>query len=267
MARFVATATTLRTLGAAAVLLLSACTSASPSAVPSPDSVTTLTGTAWVLDTVGGKPAVESTTSTARFADDGTVSGSGGCNRFSGPFSTNGNAIKVGDLASTMMACTDDIMAQESGFLAALGSASTFSVDAGILTLSDRDGAGLVTLTWQDQELKPSSWTLTGFNNGSGAVVGVLEDSTATLAFTEAGKVTGTGGCNRFMGGYQVEGSALKIMQLAGTKMACESPEGVMAQESAILKALSSTAEFVLEGDTLTLKDATDATAATLTRD
>ncbi|HSN43746.1 MAG TPA: META domain-containing protein, partial [Propionibacteriaceae bacterium] len=211
MTRFGFTSTALRALGTATVLLLTACASTSPSAVPSPPAeLTSLSGTAWVLDILGGKPAVEATTATARFAADGTISGSSGCNRYSGPFSTSGNAIKVGDLASTMMACgDDDIMAQEKSFLDALSTASTFSVDEATLTLADRDGTALATLTWQDQDLAGSSWTVTGYNNGKGAVVSVLDDSTATVAFTEAGKVNGTGGCNRFMGGFQAEGSAL----------------------------------------------------------
>lgn len=268
MARIGFTSTTFRALGTAALLLLTACASTSPSAVPSPPAeLASLSGTAWVLETLGGKPALEATTVTARFAADGTISGSSGCNRYSGPFSTSGNAIKVGDVASTMMACDDAIMAQEKSFLGALTTASAFSVDDTTLTLSDRDGAALATLTWQDQDLAGSSWILTGYNNGKGAVVSVLTDSTATLAFTEIGKVNGTGGCNRFMGGFQAEGSALKISQLAGTKMACVEPDGVMAQESAIMTALASTASFVLEGNMLTLKDASGATAATLTRD
>ena len=48
------------------------------------------------------------------------VAGSSGCNTYQGPYTTNGSLAAIGPLASTRMACPDDVMTQETAFLAAL---------------------------------------------------------------------------------------------------------------------------------------------------
>ena len=53
-----------------------------------------------------------------------TSAGSSGCNTFAGTYGTNGNVVRVGALATTQMACSDDVMTQETAFLAALQGAA-----------------------------------------------------------------------------------------------------------------------------------------------
>ena len=48
------------------------------------------------------------------------VAGSSGCNTYQGPYTTNGSLAAIGPLATTRMACPDDVMTQETAFLAAL---------------------------------------------------------------------------------------------------------------------------------------------------
>jgi heat shock protein HslJ len=64
--------------------------------------------------------AQESNPATAQF-ENGRVSGSTGCNRFNASYqlSTDG-AITIGEAATTRMACSEDLAAQETQFLAAL---------------------------------------------------------------------------------------------------------------------------------------------------
>jgi putative lipoprotein len=64
-------------------------------------------------------------------------------------------------------------------------------------------------------------------------------------------RVSGSGGCNRLTGGFDVTGRELRLGPLAATLMAC--PEPVMQREAAFLAALAETARFELEGDRLTL--------------
>lgn len=105
-----------------------------------------LTGT-WVLD--GGSidalsvDAPSGTDVTIAFAD-GKASGSAGCNTFSGSYeAADDGSLTFGPLASTMMACDDQVMALETAYLGALGDVSSFEVD-GDLTLT----AGSITLTY-----------------------------------------------------------------------------------------------------------------------
>ena len=76
-----------------------------------------LVGTTWTLTTIASGDAVSSvlngTEVTAEFTADDTVSGSAGCNRYSGSYTWTGDQLSFSALASTKMACADDVMAQE----------------------------------------------------------------------------------------------------------------------------------------------------------
>jgi heat shock protein HslJ len=85
----------------------------------------------------------------------------------------------------------------------------------------------------------------------------------AVLRF-EAGRVSGTGGCNRFGGSYESSGEALSFSPLAATRMACE-PE-VMQAEQNFFAMLDRVRAMTLDGDTLDLRDASGTTLARFTR-
>jgi len=96
-----------------------------------------------------GKSAVVSpiagTQLTAVFTEDGKVSGSAGCNQYNGGYKLDGDAITIGPLAATEMACPEPLMAQEQAFLTAMQSAATVSVEAGKPVLRSADGSTAVT--------------------------------------------------------------------------------------------------------------------------
>ena len=113
--------------------------------------VTSLDGTSWqALGIHDGKSAVVTSLytekATAAFSD-GTISGSTGCNTFSGPYTTTKpDGITIGDLAVTLAACLDDqAAAVEQQYLAALAAATTYTIDGDRLTLRDPNGATQVS--------------------------------------------------------------------------------------------------------------------------
>jgi len=67
------------------------------------------------------------------------------------------------------------------------------------------------------------------------------------------GRFAGSGGVNRLMGGYTVDGKGLTFSPVASTLMA-GAPEA-MQQEQAIVAALGAVREFSIAGDQLTLVD------------
>lgn len=67
------------------------------------------------------------------------------------------------------------------------------------------------------------------------------------------GRFGGSGGVNRLMGGYTVDGTALTFSQVASTMMA--GPPEAMAQEQAIVAALGRVRGYGIAGDQLTLVD------------
>jgi heat shock protein HslJ len=107
-----------------------------------------LAGTRWtVVDYNNGKQAVVSvlagTKLTANFDPAGHLSGFAGCNDYSGPVKTTPPKISIGPLASTKKACASPagVMEQEDAYLAALGSAATYSMQGTTLELRTADGA------------------------------------------------------------------------------------------------------------------------------
>lgn len=82
------------------------------------------------------------------FADDGTISGTGGCNRVLGSYTAGDGTISFGTLASTQMVCgADGVMDQEAAVIAALESAATFSIEGDMLEMRTADDAIAVQLT------------------------------------------------------------------------------------------------------------------------
>ena len=78
---------------------------------------------------------------TADFAPDGTVSGNGGCNTFSGGYSYTADTIAIGPLMSTMMACEEPTSTIEQQYLTALQAATVWTLTNGVLELRDDSGA------------------------------------------------------------------------------------------------------------------------------
>jgi len=86
-----------------------------------------------------------------RFEADDKVMGNGGCNRFFGAYEAQPDGtIGIGPLASTKMACPDEIMQKEAGFVRALEAAASYNRETGQLTLFDAEGAELVVLRHLD---------------------------------------------------------------------------------------------------------------------
>jgi heat shock protein HslJ len=161
-------ATVTAALALAAALLLSACTSTAgpaepgpaptqiPTAQPAPAEPTAeeqavneitgdLPGTKWTLRELAGKaPVAGDRPATIEFDPTGRAAGSSGCNRFFGSYSTDGTALTFGPLGSTMMACPDELMQQESALFAALGQAASYTIAGDTLTITAADGSTVV---------------------------------------------------------------------------------------------------------------------------
>lgn len=103
----------------------------------------------WLAEDIDGGGVIDRLQTVLEIADDGSVSGSGGCNRMTGKAVISGNDISFGPIGSTNMACTPAAMDQERKFFAALRRARSWSIHAGMrkLALLDADGKPLVTFT------------------------------------------------------------------------------------------------------------------------
>lgn len=69
------------------------------------------------------------------FTANGQVSGSAGCNRFTGGYTTHGTEITIGTLAVTAMACDEETMGAEATFLTRLQAAVGYHATHRVLKL------------------------------------------------------------------------------------------------------------------------------------
>lgn len=84
------------------------------------------------------------------------------------------------------------------------------------------------------------------------------------ITFTTEGRAHGSSGCNRFVGGFTLDGAALRFEPIAGTRMACEDP--AMTVEQRFLDALAAVRGWRMEGGALLLTDGAGATVLRLQR-
>ncbi|GGO55105.1 Heat shock protein HslJ [Roseovarius pacificus] len=74
---------------------------------------------------------------------------------------------------------------------------------------------------------------------------GIIDASNITILFDRNERVSGSTGCNRFMGGYELTGEGLNLGQMGATMMAC--PEALMKQEQRVLDALQQVRRFDID--------------------
>jgi heat shock protein HslJ len=85
-----------------------------------------LSGSEWLLEDLGGSGVLDQIQATITFPEAGKVTGNSSCNRFFGAAEIYGDAIKLGPLGSTRMACPEAVMNQETKYLEALQVAERF---------------------------------------------------------------------------------------------------------------------------------------------
>jgi heat shock protein HslJ len=88
--------------------------------------------------------------------------------------------------------------------------------------------------------LEGTSWTLVEIDGREPA-----GDTVPTIAFDEAGNVSGSAGCNTFMGTPTIEGSSISMGPLGTTRMACAGAAGLL--ETAFLAAMNEVESFAID--------------------
>jgi heat shock protein HslJ len=224
--------------------------------------ITILEGTPWKLLSYAGsggsaQPALANTEVTAIFRA-GRLSGSSGCNHYTGAYQVTDSSISLSGIAGTRRLCISPpgVMEQEAAYLNALGRAAQFDVTEAELVLHDSLGSPLLIYAPQPQmPLEGTRWTAQSYNNGRGGVVSLIIGTEITASFEE-GRVAGSAGCNNYTAPYSLAGNAIQIGPAASTFKACPEPPGIMEQEAAYLAALETARAYRIEGSRLILETA-----------
>lgn len=106
-----------------------------------------LVGNTWMLEVYNnGKQALVSPIAGAEinleFTEEGTLSGSDGCNRYMSGYRLEGDRLTIGPIATTRMACRgpDAVAAQAAAYAVALGTVTGYRLEGRQLTLINTDG-------------------------------------------------------------------------------------------------------------------------------
>ena len=196
----------------------------------------------------GNEPTIE-------FGADGrTISGSTGCNLYSGDVTIGQGTISMAQVSVTERACTPlEIMEQEALFLEILTSTNGFALADGMLELKSAEGSVsfIEPAPVVDAALNGTTWVLDTLIDAEVAM-SVLTTTTPSLTVdTRDGSMKGTTGCNGFSGTVAIEGSGFTVAEMAWTEIGCE-PD-IMRQETLILDVLQNAERYEIEGDHLTI--------------
>ncbi len=118
-------------------------------------------------------------------------------------------------------------------------------------TTGDRPAEETADATISKAELSAFKWALTELN-GEPIEKGESGQVPYLIFRSEAGRIAGSGGCNRLMGAYELnDAGELRLGQIASTMMACDN----LQQEIAFLQVLDQHHNWQLSGPSLQLSD------------
>jgi putative lipoprotein len=120
----------LRPLAAVATLIVIASCSGPGETTMAATTPPPLIGSTWLAEDIRGRGVIDRVQTTISFEPEGRVAGSGGCNRYFGTVTIEGDAITFSKkLGSTMMACPPALMDQERRFFDALAATRSYRFD------------------------------------------------------------------------------------------------------------------------------------------
>jgi heat shock protein HslJ len=94
-------------------------------------------------------------------------------------------------------------------------------------------------------------WQMVSYYDGVGAMLAIIPGSDVDITFGAASDIGGSAGCNTYTGSYLVSGSSMAFTGISTTKMNCDTPAGIMQQESAFISLLTGTQSYSLNGSQL----------------
>ena len=100
--------------------------------------------------------------------------------------------------------------------------------------------AGIGTSAVPSHQLEGTSWTLVEMNEREPA-----GEPAPTLAFDDAGNISGSAGCNTYTAIAAFDGNSIAFGSLATTQMACPGVTGL--QEAAFLQAMNDVQTYAID--------------------
>ncbi len=214
-----------------------------------------LTGTPWewvsTTDPAQGTVAVNDPSRyVILFSEDGSAAIQADCNAVYAAYTTNDSNISINTGPSTMAACPPDTL--DSQFLAQLSAAAIYFIEGGNLYLDLPADSGTMRFVPQGTpppvenppagEAEGKTFYLVSFGP-EGEEEAVIAGTTITANFAND-LVSGNAGCNNYSGQLTPVDDHFTVGPILTTLQFCDSPAGVMEQETAYLTALGTTGGY-----------------------
>ncbi|WP_417763339.1 META domain-containing protein [Shewanella sp.] len=123
---------------------------------PSVDAPPALSGI-WRVEDVNQRGLIDNSKVTMQFDASGRISGSAGCNQYSGTYSSRSGKFSVAGVVSTRRACVPSLGTQEQDFLAALNVVSHYEItEQGQLIFYDANNQPKLTLMEMKRQIQPT---------------------------------------------------------------------------------------------------------------
>jgi heat shock protein HslJ len=216
-----------------------------------------LTKYAWELTQLNGRDMGHSNASLYFDEAKKGFNGNAGCNRMSGSYSVNRNAIKFSKIITTKMFCSKPgVMQEEADFTRALSAATRYTITRETMRIYSGRKKILEfqrqypSITLTSSVLVAKKW----FLDGQPAPKSTKVPQGAFIAFDKVkGSVGGNTGCNVFGGSYKADGDLnLTITDVISTMRACIEDDR-MDTERKLLDGLRKADRYDIEDDTLSL--------------
>lgn len=216
------------------------------SAYSKKQNVYNLNGTSWELAQVSrkGKNVVipKEAKITINFLEN-EINGFSGINNYSGDYMVKNNFTLSADVATTLMAGSENLMNIEQNFLDILQSFPKISYNASTLTLSNKKEVWTFKVLTLNKKLKNTSWKLLNMDGKDVSKLISKNENNITLSFNENG-INGNSGINNYFGDYEIVNNNIKIGPLGSTRMA--GPENLMKVEREFLELLGNSKKVKL---------------------
>ena len=200
----------------------------------------------FILVSVSGPELVEGTEIRITFGD-GAVSAHAGCNHMSGPFTIEGNVLRVTRLGSTAIGCDAERHAQDEWLQNLLTSSPSLTFDDPELTLETSD----TTLRLIDREIGSPDRPLVGTDwlgtaSGDSQVLsGGAGNELVSLHFDDEGTIEVFTSCQSGSGTFTVTGSTIELHDVAYNDEPCANSD---------LETLAAQVQFVLSDGRVTFE-------------
>ncbi len=200
-------------------------------------------------EVTGAHTIVPGSTITLTF-ERGALSARAGCNGMFGQYTITGGVLKAPQLASTMMACDDALMAQDAWLAAFLASSPTWTYQDGTLTLTN--GSDTIAMTKAPsgaEALEATGWKLVGLNSKTAtanSTTAVDPSLTAWVRFNGS-EVAYNTSCNAGGGSAEVAKDTITFGALRSTLVFCDGASG--ETEQAMNAVMQGTTTYTITDD------------------